>query len=376
VKALVSVFKKELREILRDRRTLIAIGLAALATPLILTVVSQMATKTATQTYTVGYSGQIPTGLDVLLTATGLKLEPVADPVAAARQQVDIGVVFHPGQVDEYYDPTRQSAQIADIRMQTVLSRYEAAKVAAALQERGVDPGLLHPLPVKIHPLSSPIKAAGNSFLSFFLPYILITMVLTGGLSAALDSSAGERERRTLESLLLTPAPRSRILLGKILAISAISLVAAIAAILSMLLALRQISLPGGDSAQIGLRPLAAGVMLWLAILLAGAFSSLSLALGTLAKNFRQGQAYATPLYFITIFPAAIVLFIPDFNPNLAYYLIPILNAVLILRDAIIHDSVAWPALAVTSASLVATGLICWFAALRLFTREALLVRS
>jgi sodium transport system permease protein len=143
-----------------------------------------------------------------------------------------------------------------------------------------------------------------------------------------------------------------------------------------MLLALRQISLPGGDSAQIGLRPLAAGVMLWLAILLAGAFSSLSLALGTLAKNFRQGQAYATPLYFITIFPAAIVLFIPDFNPNLAYYLIPILNAVLILRDAIIHDSVAWPALAVTSASLVATGLICWFAALRLFTREALLVRS
>jgi sodium transport system permease protein len=376
VKALVTVFKKELREILRDRRTLIAIGLAALATPLILTVVSQMATKTATQTYTVGYSGEIPTGLDVLLTATGLKLEPVADPAAAARQQVDIGVVFHPGQVDEYYDPTRQSAQIADIRMQTVLSRYEAAKVAAALQERGVDPGLLHPLPVKIHPLSSPIKAAGNSFLSFFLPYILITMVLTGGLSAALDSSAGERERRTLESLLLTPAPRSRILLGKILAISAISLVAAIAAILSMLLALTQISLPGGDSAQIGLSPLAAGVMLWLAILLAGAFSSLSLALGTLAKNFRQGQAYATPLYFITIFPAAIVLFIPDFNPNLAYYLIPILNAVLILRDAIIHNSVAWPALAVTSASLVAAGLICWFAALRLFTREALLVRS
>ena len=116
--------------------------------------------------------------------------------------------------------------------------------------------------------------------------------------------------------------------------------------------------------------------MVWLAILLAGSFSSLTLALGTLAKNFRQGQAYATPLYFITIFPASIILFIPDFNPNLAYYLIPILNAVLVLRDAIVHNSVAWPALAVTTASLIATGLICWFAALRLFTREALLVRS
>jgi sodium transport system permease protein len=218
------------------------------------------------------------------------------------------------------------------------------------------------------------VKAAGNAFLSFFLPYILITMVLTGGLSAALDSSAGERERKTLESLLLTPAPRSRILLGKIFAISAISLVAAIAAIGSMLLALTQIALPGGE--RVTLSPLAAGVMVWLALLLAGMFSSLALALGTLAKNFRQGQAYATPLYFITIFPASIILFIPDFNPNLAYYLIPILNAVLVLRDAIVHNTVAWPALGVTSVSLVGTGVICWLAALRLFTREALLIRS
>jgi sodium transport system permease protein len=378
VNALLIVFRKEFREIMRDRRTLMAIGLAALATPLIMTVVSQLATKTATQTYTIGYSGEIPDGLEILLTATGLKLERVADPAAAAKQQVDLGVVFRPGQIDEYYDPTRQGAQIADTRLQTVLGRYEAAKAAAALKERGVDPGVLHPLPVRVYPLSSPVKAAGNQFLSFFLPYILITMVLTGGLSAALDSSAGERERKTLESLLLTPAPRSRILLGKILAISAISLVAAVAAIGSMLLALTQITLPDGDiaSSRIGLSPLGFGVMVWLAILLAGTFSSLTLALGTLAKNFRQGQAYATPLYFITIFPASIILFIPDFNPNLAIYLIPILNAVLVLRDAIVHNSVAWPALGVTSASLVATGLLCWFAALRLFTREALLIRS
>src|SRR4029077_14547972 len=95
------------------------------------------------------------------------------------------------------------------------------------------------------HPLSSPVQAASNAFLSFFLPYILITMSLTGGFSAALDSSAGERERKTLESLLLTPAPRSRVLLGKIAAITTMSLAAAVAAIVSMFLALTQISLPG-----------------------------------------------------------------------------------------------------------------------------------
>jgi sodium transport system permease protein len=372
------VYRKELQEILRDRRTLMALGLAALATPLVLFVVSQVSTKTATQTYTVGYSGEIPTGLDILFNATGLRLVPVADPAAAAKQQVDLGVAFTPGELDEYYDPSRQSAQIADVRLQTVLGQYEAAQAAAALKNRGIDPGILTPLKYLSHPLSSPVQAASNAFLSFFLPYILITMILTGGFSAALDSSAGERERRTLEGLLLTPAPRTRVLLGKIGAITTISLAAAVAAIGSMFVALAQISTPGSGSSgnHITLSPATVPVMIWLALLIALSFSAVTLALGTLAKSFRQGQAYVTPLYFITILPASLVLFVPDFNPGLAYYLIPILNAVLVLRDAIVHDSVAWPALAVTTASLLATGALSWFAAFRLFTREALLTRS
>src|SRR5438270_2699858 len=269
VNSLGIVFRKEIHEILRDRRTLIAIALAVLATPTVLFVISQVATRTATQTYTVGYSGDIPTGLDTLFGATGLKLERVDDPASAAKKQVDIGIVFTAAGIEEYYDPSRQSAQIADIRLQTILSRYDAAKIAASLQQKGVDPSVLNPLPVNLHPLSSPVKAAGNSFLSFFLPYILITMSLTGGLSAALDTSAGERERKTLESLLLTPAPRGQVLIGKILAVSLLSLVAAIAAIGSMLIALSQISFGiSGQQAQITLTPLAAVVMVWLAVLL------------------------------------------------------------------------------------------------------------
>jgi sodium transport system permease protein len=371
------VYRKEIVEILRDRRTLMAIGLAALATPIVLSVIGQISTRTATQTYTIGYTGEIPVGLDELLRATGLKLVTVADPATAAAKQVDVGVAFRPGEIDEYYDPSRQSAQIADTRLQTVLGQYDAAQAAAALQSRGIDPGILSPLRLVSHPLSAPAKAASNAFLSFFLPYILITMILTGGFSAALDSSAGERERKTLESLLLTPAPRSRVLLGKIAAITTISLVAAVAAIGSMFLALTQIALPGpSGSNHITLSPVAIPVMVWVALLIAVSFSAVTLALGTLARTFRQGQAYVTPLYFVTIFPASIILFIPDFNPNLAYYLIPILNAVLVLRDAIVHNAVDWPALTVTSASLLATGALSWFAALRLFTRETLLTRS
>jgi sodium transport system permease protein len=378
VQATLIVYRKELLEILRDRRTLLAIGLAALATPLVLFVISQVATKTATQTYTVGYSGTIPPQLRTLLTATSLNLVPVADPAAAAKQQVDLGAAFLPGEIDEYYDPSRQGAQIASVRLETVAGQYAAAQAAAALQNLHIDPGILTPLKLVAHPLTSPVKAASNAFLSFFLPYILITMILTGGFSAALDTSAGERERRTLESLLLTPAPRSRLLLGKIAAITTISLMAAVAAIGSMFVALSQISVPGpgGSAGHITLNPAAVPVMVWLALLIAVSFSSVTLALGTLAKSFRQGQAYVTPLYFITILPASIILFIPDFNPTLAYYLIPILNAVLVLRDAIVHNSISWASISVTTASLVATGLLSWFVALRLFTREALLTKS
>ncbi len=371
------VYRKEITEILRDRRTLMAIGLAALATPIVLSVISQVATKTATQEYTIGYSGDIPTGLGELLSVTSLKLVPVSDPAAAAMSPVDIGVAFKPGEIDEYYDPSRQSAQIADTRLRTVIGQYSAAQAAAALQQRGIDPGILTPVRIVARPLTSPIQAASNAFLSFFLPYILITMILTGGFSAALDSSAGERERKTLESLLLTPAPRSRILLGKIGAVTTISLVAAVAAIGSMLVALSRVSLPKESGiGHITVSPVAVPVMVWVAILIAISFSAVTLALGTLAKTFRQGQAYVTPLYFITIFPASIILFIPDFNPSLAYYLIPILNAVLVLRDAIVHNAVEWPTLVVTSISLIATGALAWYAALRLFTREALLTRS
>ena len=368
------VYRKEMIEILRDRRTLIAIALAAFATPLVLTVISQISTKTATQAYTIGYTGDVPTALGELLSATNLKLVPVADPASAAKKQVDIGVAFKPGELDVYYDPSRQGAQIAQTRLETVLGQYSAAQAAAALQSRGIDPGILTPIHLIAHPLSSPVQAASNAFLSFFLPYILITMIITGGFSAALDSTAGERERKTLESLLLTPAPRSRVLLGKIAAVTTISLVAAVAAIVSMFVALAQIALPG--SGHITLSAVAVPLMVWVAVLIGFSFSAVTLALGTLAKTFRQGQAYVTPLYFITIFPASIILFIPDFNPNLAYYLIPILNAVLVLRDAIVHNAIEWPNLTVTTISLVTTGALSWFAALRLFTREALLTRS
>lgn len=96
----------------------------------------------------------------------------------------------------------------------------------------------------------------------------------------------------TLETLLLTPAPRSRVLLGKIAGVTTVGLIAAVAAIGSMFVAMCQISIPseGGQSAHITLNPAALPVMVWLALLIAISMSAVTLAIGTLAKSFRQGQ--------------------------------------------------------------------------------------
>ena len=149
MRAIAIVYRKELREIARDRRTLIAIGSRRSRRRSFCSSSRRSRPRRRPRPTRSGIRGDVPTGLDILLTATGLKLERVADPAAAARQQVDLGVAFTPRQIDEYYDPTRQSAQIADTRLQTVLGQYNAAKAAAALKAKGVDPGVLNPLPVE-----------------------------------------------------------------------------------------------------------------------------------------------------------------------------------------------------------------------------------
>src|SRR2546425_5375920 len=131
------VYRKEMTEIIRDRRTLMAIGLAALATPIILSVISQVSTRTATQAYTIGYTGDVPAGLDILLQATNLKLVPVADLATAAKQQVDVAVGVKTREIDEYFDPRRASAQNARVRLQNVVGQYDAAPAAAPVKSKG-----------------------------------------------------------------------------------------------------------------------------------------------------------------------------------------------------------------------------------------------
>ena len=380
MRATWTVFRKEMFEIARDRRTIAAIMLGVLLTPLTFVAISQIAQSNASKPTSVGYVGTLPDGLETYLTGQNMTLKIVEDPEAAVRSSsIDVGITFGAGgSAKLVYDPNRQASSLGYANLSNAVDSFNRRVEVQRLKDQGIDPASLRPVHLTITALSSRQQAESNGLLSFLIPFLLINACLAGGLSAALDGSAGERERHTLESLLLTPASRSRILLGKIFAVSTVSLFSATVSIGSMLLVLSQVNFGGRGSApahvSLGLTPTV--LMLWLAVLLAPTLSSLMLALGVLAKSYRQGSSYVTPLYVAAIIPPTILIAAPDWTPGVPYFLIPVFNAALMLRNAILHGTVDWPQLALTTVSLVMTTGLAWVGARYLFTRESLLTKS
>jgi sodium transport system permease protein len=380
MRATWTVFRKEAFEIARDRRTLMAIMLGVLLTPLTFVAISQIAERNASAPAKIGYKGTLPDGFETYLAGQNTLLAPTDDPEKAVRSgSIDVGITFgSAGAATLVYDANRQGSSLAYANLANDIDGFNRSVELERLQAQGIDPNSLIAIHLTTVPIGSRTQAASNGLLSFLIPFLLINACLAGGLSAALDGSAGERERHTLESLLLTPARRSRILLGKIAAVSAVSLFSAAVSIGSMLLVLAFVNFPGPNSTKIhitlGLTP--AMLMLWLAVLLAAALSALMLTLGVLAKSYRQGSSYVTPLYVAAIIPPTILIAVPDWEPGIGYFLIPVFNAAVVLRDAILHAQVDWQHLAVTTASLAVTAGLAWVAARYLFTRESLLTRS
>jgi sodium transport system permease protein len=380
MRATWTVYRKELYEIVRDRRTLMAVLLGVLITPLIFVAISQIVEHNAAQAVKVGYAGTLPDGLQSDLVSQNMKLTTLDDPAAGVKTGVvDVAITFGAGGAATLaYDPNRQASSLGYAVLANAIDLFNGKIQVQRLKQQGIDPNSLSAVHLTVVSLGSRAQAASNGLLSFLIPFLLINACLAGGLSAALDGSAGERERHTLESLLLTPARRSRILLGKIAAVASVSVFSAAVSIGTMLsvLAIVDFPGPGGSKSHVTLGLVPAVLMLWLAVLLAGTLSSLMLALGVLAKNYRQGSSYVTPLYVAAILPPTILIAVPDWQPGLGYFLIPVFNAVLVLRDAILHAQVDWPHLAITTFSLTATTGLAWAAAHRLFSRESLLTKS
>jgi len=271
-----------------------------------------------------------------------------------------------------------ERSRLAERRLRIGLDRWQAQVKSVRLLRCGLPADFDEPFAVR-RPQDDhePLKQVGDELsdmMGRFFPFLLIMWSLAGALHPAIDATAGEKERGTLETLLLSPASRGEIVCGKFVAIW----------MFSALTALWNLLWLGGAAWGIGwLLPVAImrfSALLWCAaisVLLAALFSAVSMALGAYARSTKEGQYYLLPLFVVTM-PLTFLPLAPGIELNWFYSLVPITGATLLLQKLMLAQSspVNWAYFPLVLLSLTVCCALALGWAVRQFQREDVLFRE
>lgn len=389
MKSALIVFLKELRENLRDRRTVInTLITGPLMGPLILVLSVNMAVTRALD------KAEQPLKLPVIgaenapnlidaLKQQRFEIQPgPADPERAVREQ-DADVVLRippkyaedwnkgePAQVEIIYDESQRDANPAVRRLQGTLEAYGQRTGALRLLARGLSPAVMKPVVVAERDQSTPQSRSGNMF--GILPYFFIFGALMGGMALAIDTTAGERERQSLEPLLANPVPRSHILAGKLAATTAFSMTTVLLSIVAFSVAGHFMPTQRLDmELHIGADFLvkALFVMLPLAALLAG----LQTMVAAFAKSYREAQTWLGLLTLVPVIPTLMLTILP-FKPLLWMYGVPLMGQQVALTRFLRGEPVSAEALVLCFVSTTVAALIVYVATSRIYRSEKLAI--
>jgi sodium transport system permease protein len=355
MKTVLIVWLKEMLDALRDRRTLWAMVLGpVLIMPLFVILpqkmVSQQYEDQEKAVITLAVSGgEHAPGLMAFLRSDDTvdvvetdDLEPLLreEKVFVGLRipgnfEADLAQEKKPGQIVILSDQSKMTVSVQMARVETLLMAYAQNVVAQRMAVRGVDVTLLAPFETDHENLATP-QQMGGAFLAMMLPIFVILWGLVGGMYTAIDVTAGEKERLTLEPLLMTSAGRVQVVSGKLLAVITTSMAAITLATASMLVAFIIVPIEMGatDGAVTYTVSMQTALLVLLAALpIALMFGALEIAVCLFARSFKEAQNYIVPLQFVVLIPAMAVMLIPDFTPGLPVYTIPIFGSNLILRD-------------------------------------------
>jgi ABC-2 type transport system permease protein/sodium transport system permease protein len=184
---------------------------------------------------------------------------------------------------------------------------------------------------------AAPIKLPNNSPTTWasLVPLVLVLMTIAGAVYPAIDLTAGERERGTLEAMIVSPTPRSILLLSKYVAVVTVALLTAIANLLAMSVTLWASGLGRMVVGPEGLAPITVVQVLCLLILFAMFFSAILLSITSFAKSFKEAQAYLIPVMLVSLAPGVLSL-LPQMRLTNLFATVPLANIVLLSRDVLI----------------------------------------
>ncbi len=259
-------------------------------------------------------------------------------------------------------------ARDAKNALQKELAKANVTALMAAAGRPGEDPPLTF--------VETRIQQKGQSAFSLvtFIPLALILMTVTGAVYPAIDLTAGERERGTMETLIAAPVSRLGLLLAKFVAVLTVAMLTAIINLVAMLITLYAI---GMDKAVFGDGGISPGMIITIIALLtvfAAFFSAVLLSITSFARSFKEAQAYLIPLMLISLTPGIFSL-MPDIQLNGLLAVLPLVNVVLAARD-VLQGTIDPTMLAVSMASTAAYGLMALSIATKVFGTDSILYGS
>jgi sodium transport system permease protein len=346
------IFRKDLVETLRDRRALFTtLVIPLLIYPLLFTAIGSFTSnkrqEVASKPARVGVWGPVPEGAVQAVvaekaTVVDRRASVPPRPEEQARQAVadklvHVVLVTPDGSsgasipVKVYGDSTQFESEAMQERILKVLRKHEAVMLEQRMVTLGQPAISARPLEVEEVDLSDSARRAA-SLMGTLLPYMVMILLATAAFYSAIDLTAGEKERGTLQTLLTAPVHALEVVAGKYLTVVAMTLVAALANIGSLGLAIgRMITAPGGEASfQMGPRVI---VALFLTLLPAALLlSALFLAVGVMARTYKEGQSYLMPLLFVVLF-AAMGSMLPGVELTPALALVPLTNVALLMHD-------------------------------------------
>ncbi len=383
------VMRKELRETLRDRRTLAVMILFPLVVyPLVSLLLTEViagkqtagearasrvavvaapgastdAAALATLRTRLGTKGHNIT-LDSSLLAPGSSL-PTSD-IAADR--VDAVVELLPAasgggsrRVRVYFDETRETSEKARERIEVTLSAW-------------LPTGCIRTYDIAATNIA-PKSKIGGYVLSKILPLIVVVMTMLGAFYPAIDITAGERERGTLETLLSSPVRRFDLMTGKVLAVATLATLTGALNIASMSLTVAEGAKLAGDGQALTIPWVRAAATLLTVIPAAFLFGAVMVAIGAMARGFKEAQTLLTPVYLLCFTPSMIAS-IADLRLSVSTALVPGTNLTLLARDLML-DRAAWGSGALVLGSTLLYGALALSFAARLYDSERLLAST
>jgi len=386
-----AVFRKEFRENLRDRRTLLsALVFGPLFGPILVAVLVQfMITHNVEQAdenipLAVAHADRAPNLLGYL-TARGIDIEKVDLDEKGIRQAVttqkhkiildipeDFGDRLQDGQpapVVLYSDSSRGFDRGGVGRVQTLISQYGIEIAQLRFLARGIDP--ISVLPISVQPIDVSTPSSRSVIVLNVMTYIVLLSMLAGGLYLAIDATAGERERGSLEVLLTAPVPREHLIYGKIFASAAYMLISLVLTVAMFSVAISFVGLEKlGATANLGPRAGATIIACCAPLIIFGA-SYLSIISG-FAKSYREAQTY---LGLIITIPTMPLMFagLLGLQAKMSLMFVPFLSQHLLMTTVVRAEEIEPTFVVVSVVSTLVYGVALMFVAGRLYRREGLL---